>query len=148
MRGLGVIILGCGIIGILFALSMDTSVSTQFGSVNNLGLMADRQNYIIISGLAIAAGLLMALLANRSSPEAAVQHDTKKCPFCAEQIKREAIKCRFCGEALEPEQGAPAPTAGLPKYDSGMTPATIRGALIVLGLLVLWFILLPALGWV
>ncbi len=34
----------------------------------------------------------------------------KVCPFCKQQIRREAIKCRFCGEWLESSEADPART--------------------------------------
>jgi ssDNA-binding Zn-finger/Zn-ribbon topoisomerase 1 len=39
---------------------------------------------------------------NRGFPAHATSEDTKKCPACAETIKREAKKCRVCGEVLDP----------------------------------------------
>ncbi len=30
--------------------------------------------------------------------------DYRKCPFCAESVRLEAVKCKHCGSALEPVQ--------------------------------------------
>ncbi|WOS07379.1 hypothetical protein R5O27_09330 [Proteus mirabilis] len=50
MKGFGRILLIVGIIAAFASFNMDVSVPTGYGSrVNNIGLMSDKQNYILIS---------------------------------------------------------------------------------------------------
>lgn len=42
------------------------------------------------------------------APHAGAEADSRRCPFCAEVIRREAIKCRFCGSDVTPLPALPA----------------------------------------
>lgn len=103
MKGFGTFALIVGICWVVFALSMDVSVSTGVGRVNNLGLMADRQVHAIVGGMIALAGLVMLILGGKvsaSAPSALAEMDTRHCPLCAETIKNAAVKCKHCGQRL------------------------------------------------
>ena len=103
MKSLGIVLIITGLIWAIVAFNFDTSVSTGLDSyerVNNLGLMAERQNHLIFSGLSIITGILLfgfGTIANNSSEE---NIDKISCPFCAEKINVEAKLCRFCQKDL------------------------------------------------
>lgn len=67
----GWVALCAGLIGLAFALFLDTSVATEGGlyglpaRVNNIGLMDARQNYVIVSVATALAGVVMLAAAYR-----------------------------------------------------------------------------------
>lgn len=63
------------------------------------------------TGAALAAfavpivALVIVLASPTSQRQAVLSGDAgeyKKCPFCAEAVRREAVKCKHCGSTLEP----------------------------------------------
>jgi len=103
----GLIVLS-GICLLIYSLNMDVSVDSYtygVGRVSNLELMNSRQNYTIISGILILAGLSVGMLylfrkkQNSINDNYAEINDNTRmeCPKCAEMIKCNAKQCRFCG---------------------------------------------------
>lgn len=68
MKAVGVLALIIGGAIALFALSMDTSVSSGMGRVHNLGLMAAQRNYLILGAAIAIVGIILIGFGVRASP--------------------------------------------------------------------------------
>jgi hypothetical protein len=118
MVALGIMLLIVGTIWALVAYNTDTTVTTPLRfigdsyiggeTVHNIGKMDKRQNDLMLSALVVVVGVILFAVGktkesfNTTQLEANASLDTRKCPFCAELIKREAVICRFCQKDLPP----------------------------------------------
>ena len=94
MKKLGKPLIALGVILLLVAFNMDTSVESGYGRVNNIGLMSRQSNYLILGGLFFLAGIIISV--SSKSTEAV-------CPFCKEAINPAAILCKHCGREMTPQ---------------------------------------------
>lgn len=105
-------ILGCflifvGIVLLYIGITMDTSVKILYPEitksfnlnlperVNNIGLMQEKQNYLMFGGICFVLGLIL-IYAFHNSRKQMEYVETKKCPDCAETIQQDARICRYC----------------------------------------------------
>lgn len=107
MKYLGHLTFSAGLLLLIYAFTMDISVAVdyvngnEFGlpeRVNNLGLMADRQNYMILGGVLAVLGFIAGFASDKKSENESAE---KVCPKCAEKVKKEALVCRYCSYSFE-----------------------------------------------
>lgn len=105
MKRMGWILLIVGVIFFSFSLFMDTTVSVGFsGRVNNIGLMNDKQNYLMVSIAIIFIGIFILAFERFESRRAEFQskRQIRACPYCAEEILVQAVMCKHCNCSVEP----------------------------------------------
>ncbi|WP_143703874.1 MULTISPECIES: zinc ribbon domain-containing protein [Luteimonas] len=100
MKGFGQLLIGAGLVWVVFALQLDTSVPVPgMGRVQNFSLMEQRQTQLMLSGGTVLVGvLLFGFGAVRERYEE--EGDERVCPHCAEPIRWEARLCKHCGKGV------------------------------------------------
>lgn len=113
MKKIGILALIIGIIGLIGALSMDTTVESRNSNdrIYNIGLMNEQQNILFVFIAVAIVGVVILVSNNRKTqslppplgPEPIDSNQARRtCPFCAESIKAQAVVCRYCSRDVVP----------------------------------------------
>ncbi|MCC8467102.1 zinc ribbon domain-containing protein [Photorhabdus bodei] len=101
MKGFGYFLLILGLIWLLIAFNIDTTI-LPYGRdyTQDIGTIATKHNHVFFGAFVTFCGLMM-ILFGRSS-------DDVKCSYCAEFINKDAIKCKHCGSDIRATSSANA----------------------------------------
>jgi hypothetical protein len=128
MRTLGGLLIAGGLVWLGIVSQMDTSVAVPGGGayglpdrVQNLSLMEQKRTHLMLSiGCVVVGTLLIGFGQIRRRDDDDWEEnegDYRQCPFCAEEVRAEAVICKHCRselpavakEADEPEEGLALP---------------------------------------
>lgn len=74
MKNFGILLILIAIVLFLYAFSMDVTVDVGDGTrVNNIGLMSEQQNYVVMAGFLLIAGILCTRKSGRKKSESDVK---------------------------------------------------------------------------
>ena len=103
MKKIGIFALIIGLVSLVATLGMDTSVASGYGRIHNIGLMNEKQNFLLVSVAMSIVGVVLLIFGYRNKQLGETSNNaTRTCPFCAEQILAQAILCRYCHRDITP----------------------------------------------
>jgi len=74
------------------------------GVVNQNNWREDTASMMVVFAVVCFGLSYVVRFVARRKPSTAPSPSTKKCPFCAETVKRDAVLCRFCGRTFAEER--------------------------------------------
>ena len=95
---LGALLAGAGVLNVIAAFWKPANVARRIAHLESLAESMEEQSVSSSGG------------ASGTERDATLDGETRRCPYCAEDIQAAAIVCRYCGRDLRSKQGWSAAT--------------------------------------